>query len=96
MNNTVYAGDFKPEIKFSCAVPRMVDLVEAHKLTGLSIPFLRHKFRAGELVGIRCGVSSNGKILLNFDRLVDYLNSHTEMAEPTPKYSDGHIHPVNL
>ncbi|MEZ3454056.1 MAG: hypothetical protein K1W17_06765 [Oscillospiraceae bacterium] len=47
-------------------------------------------------MGVRCGVSSNGKILLNFDRLVDYLNSHTEMAEPAPKYLDGHIHPVNL
>lgn len=96
MNNPAYASDFKPEIKFSCTVPRMVDLIEAHRLTGLSIPFLRHKFRAWELVGIRCGVSNNGKILLNFDKLADYLNTHRETVEPAPEYSDGHIHPVNL
>lgn len=96
MNNTAFAVDCKPEIKFSCTVPRMVDLIEARRLTGLSIPFLRHKFRASELVGVRCGVSNNGKILLNWDRLVDYLNTHTETVEPAHEYSDGHIHPVSL
>ncbi len=96
MNNTVYAGDFKPEIKFSCVVPRMVDLIEAHDVTGLSISRLRYGYRSGEFVGIRCGTSSNGKILLNLDKLIEYLNTHTETVEPAPEYSDGHIHPVNL
>lgn len=96
MSNTVYAGDFKPEIKFSCAVPRMGDLKEASKTFGVSIPFLRHRYRAGELVGIRCGVSNNGKILLNFDKLADYLNTHTETIKPAPEYTDGKIHPVSL
>lgn len=71
MNGTAYASDFKPEIKFGCTVPRMVSLKEASALTGLSELFLRRGFRSGELVGIRCGTSSGGKILLNFDKLID-------------------------
>ncbi len=96
MNNVVYAGDFKPEIKFSCAVPRMVSLKEASALTGLSELFLRRGFRSGELVGIRCGTSSGGKILLNFDKLIDYLNSHTEQPEDEPEYIKGKIRPVKI
>ena len=95
MNNTAFAVDCKPNITVNRDVPRMVSLKEASKLTGLSELFLRRGFRAGELVGVRCGTSSGGKILLNFDRLVDYLNNHTEQIENEPKYTTG-IRPVKL
>lgn len=96
MNNTAVAVNCTPEIAASRAVPRMVSLKEAAALTGLSELFLRRGFRSGELVGVRCGTSSGGKILLNFDRLVDYLNNHTETADPAPERSDSKIHPVRI
>lgn len=96
MDNLAFAANRTPEITINRAVPRMVDLKEASKTLGVSVLFLRHKYRVGELVGIRCGVSSNGKILLNFDRLVDYLNTHTETVEPAHEYSDRHIHPIKI
>lgn len=96
MNNTAFAVDCKPEITVSRTVPHMVSLKEASRLTGLSELFLRRGFRSGELVGIRCGTSSGGKILLNFDKLVDYLDTHTETVEPAPEYSDGKIHPIKI
>lgn len=51
-------------------IPAMVPLKEAAKLTGLSYDFLRKGCLRGELVHVRCGT----KILLNFDRLIDFLN----------------------
>lgn len=96
MNNSAFAVDCKPEITVSRAVPHMVSLKEAARLTGLSELFLRRGFRSGELVGVRCGTSSGGKILLNFDKLVDYLDTHTETVEPAPEYSDGKIHPIKI
>ena len=96
MNNTAFAVDCKHEITVSRAVPRMVSLKEASKLTGLSELFLRRGFRAGELVGVRCGTSSGGKILLNFDKLIDYLNSHTENSTSEAKYIKGQIRPVKI
>lgn len=96
MNNTAFAVDCKPEITVNRTVPRMVSLKEAAQLTGLSELFLRRGFRAGELIGVRCGTSSGGKILLNFDRLVDYLNSHTEQPEAAPEYIQGHVRPVKI
>lgn len=96
MSNAVVAVDCKPEITVSRAVPRMVSLKEAARLTGLSELFLRRNFRSGELVGVRCGISNGGKILLNFDKLIDYLNCHTEQPENEPKYIAGHIRPVKI
>lgn len=96
MSTSAFAANCTPEITVSRSIPRMVDLVEAHDVTGLSIPRLRYGYRSGEFVGIRCGTSSNGKILLNLDKLIEYLNTHTEMAEPVPEHSDSKIHPVSL
>ncbi len=96
MDNLAFAANRTSEITINRAVPRMVDLVEAHDVTGLSIPRLRYGYRSGEFVGIRCGTSSNGKILLNLDKLIEYLNTHTETAEPAPKHLCGKIHPVNI
>lgn len=96
MNNAVFAVDCNPSITVNRTVPRMVSLKEAARLTGLSELFLRRGFRAGELVGVRCGTSSGGKILLNFDKLIDYLNSHTEQPESEPEYITGQIRPVKI
>lgn len=95
MTNTNLAN-FKPEITVTRAVPRMVDLIEAHDVTGLSISRLRYGYRSGEFVGIRCGTSKNGKILLNLDKLIDYLDSHTEQPESDSEYIAGQICPAKI
>ena len=95
-SNAVFEVDCNPSITVSRAVPHMVSLKEAARLTGLSELFLRRGFKAGELVGVRCGTSSGGKILLNFDKLIDYLNSHTEQPENEPDYIKGQIRPVKI
>lgn len=96
MNNTAFSANSTPEITVRRTVPRMVSIKEAHNLTGLSELFLRRGFRSGELVGVRCGTPSGGKILLNFDKLVDYLDTHTETVELAPEHLGGKIHPVNI
>lgn len=96
MNNPAFSVDCEPCITVSRAVPRMVSLKEAARLTGLSELFLRRGFRSGELVGVCCGTSSGGKILLNFDKLIDYLNNHTEQSESEPEYIAGQIRPVKI
>ena len=96
MNNTSFAVNCNPSITVGGAVPHMVSLKEAAQLTGLSELFLRRGFRADELVGVRCGTSSGGKILLNFDKLIDYLNNHTEQPANGPEYITGQIRPVKI
>lgn len=97
MNDTALTVDCKPKITINRPVPRMVGIKEAHDVTGLSEPFLRRGFKSGELVGVRCGATCNGKILLNLDKLIDYLNSHTEQVEPAhDEYKAGGISPVKL
>lgn len=95
-NQTNIAVDKSNIIEQSRYIPRMVSLKEAAKLTGLSEIFLRKGFKSGELVGVRCGTSSGGKILLNLDRLIEYLDSHTEQPENEPTFPSGHIRPVKL
>ena len=81
-------------IEVNRRIPKMVSLKEAAKETGLSERFLRNAFVAGQLVGIRSGGNSkNGKILLNLDKLIEYLNVHTEQTEEQP-VSYGVIRPV--
>ena len=97
MTNTNFAVDCTPEITIRRSVPHMVSLKEAAALTGLSELFLRRgRSVRVELVGVRCGTSSGGKILLNFDKLIDYLNSHTEQPESEPEYITGQIRPVKI
>lgn len=97
MNNTAFAVNCTNEIEISRRVPRMTSLKEAAQLTGLSERYLRNAFIGGQLVGIRSGGNSkNGKILLNLDKLIEYLNEHTEQAEPEPEYHCGGIRPVKI
>ena len=96
MNNAASVFGCNPEITVSRTVPRMVGIKEAHDITGLSEPFLRRGFKSGELVGVRCGATCNGRILLNLDRLIEYLNTHVEQVEPAQdEYKTG-IRPVEL
>ena len=97
MNNTAFTNNCKPEITISRVAPRMVGIKEASDILGLSEPFLCRGFRSGELVGVRCGTPKGGKILLNLDWLIDYLNSHKEQptSEPTKKAGIEPI-PANL
>ena len=53
-------------------VPEMVTLKEASSRTGLSYDFLRKMCLRGKIVNIRVG---NGKFLVNFGRLVEWLNT---------------------
>ncbi len=83
-SNAAFAVNCNNDIEMSRHVPRMVSIKEAAKITGLSERFLRNAYINGEIVGIRLGGNNkNGKVLLNLDRLIDYLNEHTEQtAEP--------------
>lgn len=53
-------------------IPEMVPIKEASSRTGLSYDFLRKSCLSGKIVHIRVG---NGKFLINFGRLVEWLNS---------------------
>lgn len=60
-------------------IPRMIVLREAAARTGLSYDYLRKSCLRGRLVHVRCG----SKILVNFDKLLEYLNSNTEENQKT-------------
>ncbi|MGN0599214.1 MAG: hypothetical protein ACI4JK_04900 [Oscillospiraceae bacterium] len=97
MSNAAFAVNCNNDIEMSRRVPQMVSLKDAAERTGLSERYLRNAFINGQLVGIRCGGNSrNGKILLNFDKLIDYLNEHTEQTAPEPEYQYGGIRPVKI
>ncbi len=53
-------------------IPEMVPIKEASARTGLSYDFLRKQCLAGRIVHIRIG---NGKFLINFGWLVNWLNT---------------------
>ena len=52
-------------------IPEMITLKEAAARTGLSYHFLRTACLRGSIVHIRCG----SKFLINFGRLVEFLNT---------------------
>ena len=52
-------------------IPEMIPLKAASERTGLSYDFLRKSCLAGKIVHIRAG----NKFLVNFDRLVEWLNT---------------------
>lgn len=62
-NDTVTKNDL--------VIPEMVSIKEAARRTGLSYYFLRNACLRGEIVHIRAGA----KILINFNRLCEYLNT---------------------
>lgn len=52
-------------------IPRIATLKEAAEITGLSYGLLRNKALSGEIVAFRAG----RKILINLDKLIEFLNS---------------------
>lgn len=54
-------------------IPEMVTIRAAAKRTGLSYDAIRKMCLDGEITHIRVG-SGRGKILVNLDRFVEYLN----------------------
>lgn len=59
-------------------IPRMETIKATAKLTGLPEHFIRQKVISGEIVSVKAGC----KYLVNVDKLIEYLNCHTETAKP--------------
>lgn len=57
-------------------VPEMVPLKEASKRTGVSYDYLRKMCINNQIVHVRAG----SKYLINFGKLVDYLNGGTQQT----------------
>lgn len=57
--------------------PHMETIKETAKLFGLSEYFIRKKAKAGEIVAVRI----SGRILINCDKLTEYLNTATLKPE---------------
>lgn len=53
-------------------IPEMLPITEVSRRTGLSYDYLRKSCLSGRIVHIRVG---NGKFLINFSRLVEWLNT---------------------
>lgn len=56
-------------------VPTMLTLKDAAARTGLSYSFLRCLCLQNRVVHIHAGESGSGKYLINFESLIDYLNT---------------------
>ena len=52
-------------------IPEMIPIKEVASRTGLSYDFIRKSCLRGDIVHIRCG----SKFLINFGRLVEWLNT---------------------
>ena len=57
-------------------VPRMLTMREASRETGLSYNNIRSLSKSGKIVSIRAG----NRILINREKLIDYLNSGKEQC----------------
>ena len=57
-------------------IPRMLTIREASRETGLSYNHIRSLCRDGKVVSIRAG----NRILINRDKLIEYLNSGKEVS----------------
>ncbi len=58
-------------------IPEMVTIKEASQRTGLSYDFLRKACISGKIVHIKAG----SKYLINFGRLVEWLETAREMTD---------------
>lgn len=55
-------------------IPEMIPISEASRRTGLSYENLRRLCLQKQIVHIRVGAKNN-KFLINYDRLIEYLNT---------------------
>lgn len=60
-------------------IPKMVSLAEASKESGLSYDFIRKLCLQNKIVYVRAGV----KYLINWDKLVEYLNQGEQSKRRT-------------
>ncbi len=60
-------------------IPKMVSLAEASKESGLSYDFIRKLCLQNKIVYVRAGV----KYLINWDKLVEYLNQGEQSERRT-------------
>lgn len=72
-------------------IPRMETIRATAKLTGLPEHFIRTKVISGEIAAVKAGC----KYLVNVDKLIEYLNCHTEPAEVSKPECCG-ITPVGM
>ncbi len=73
--------------------PRMESIAETSKLSGIPAYTLRRWFSEGKIIGVKCG----RKILLNVDRLVDFLNNNVENSyNQEENHTSGGIQPIKL
>ena len=72
-------------------IPHMETIKATAELTGLPEHFIRQKVISGEIVSVKAG----RKYLVNVDKLVEYLNTHTERAEEQEEQAEEYgIRPV--
>ena len=66
-------------------MPEMITIKEAAQRTGLSYDFLRKSCLKGQIVHIRAG----SKFLINFGKLVDWLNTSKGANEIETDKAEG-------
>lgn len=66
-------------------IPHMETIKNTAKMLGLAEHFIRKKVLSGEIVAVKAGC----KYLVNVDKLIEYLNTHTEGAEQE-SHSEAH------
>lgn len=74
---------------YNISPPRMCGIDPTSKMTGIPAFTLRKWYAEGKIVGVKSG----RRILLNVDRLIDFLNTHTEQEEPA---AVGGIRPIKV
>ena len=62
-------------------IPTMLTLKEAASKTGLAVHYLRQSCLNNKIVHIRCGK----RILINGDKLIEFLNIGDQTVEPEPQ-----------
>lgn len=72
----------------------METIKETAKLFGLSEYFIRNKALAGEIVAVRLPGRS-GRILVNCDKLIEYLNTTTLKPEDKEPKVIGNIRQIS-
>ena len=73
-------------------IPHMENIKNTAELLHLPTNFIREKVLTGEIVAVRAG----RRYLVNVDKLIEYLNTHTidPGIEPDEETDNYGIHPV--
>lgn len=73
-------------------IPHMENIKNKAELLHLPTNFIREKVLTGEIVAVRAG----RRYLVNVDKLIEYLNTHTidPEIEPDEEADNYGIHPI--